>query len=405
MSQTTLQSQFIQAALSNLRQAQEILAKHPETADADFHSALVLGDVGRVKKELQESLEKATAKGGPLNADPLIYVCFSRFATGKGTHPSDFAALARLLLEHGADPNTAYNDPLWPDNPLPCLYAATGLNNNLELATVLLDAGANPNDGESLYHSTEHPDLQCMKLLLERGAKPTNGNILKHMLDYEAVEGVRLLLAAGADPNEVNERRETALHWAVKRGRSATVLAALVRAGVNVDARRNDGRTAFAMAKMSGQAEAVMALHRSGANMEISPIDSLLGVCALAEESGIPLLIASARPQMPLPAEYQNLLVEFAANHDVGAVRGLLAMGVPVDSRGEHGGTALHWACWKGYPDLVTLLLAHGASTDIKDNSYQATAAGWFQHGRENTQGSDEHYAALETILRQKGLL
>ena len=400
-----MQLEFVEAAFNNLRQAREVLAGHPELAEADFYSALVFGNVQRVTKDLKESPEKAMAKGGPLKCEPLIYVCFSRFADGSVGSANNFATVARLLLQQGANPNTAYDDPRWPANPLPCLYAAAGLNSNVELATVLLDAGANPNDGESLYHSTEHADLRALKLLLERGAIPKGSNALKHMLDYESVEGVRLLLAAGADPNEVNERGETALHWAVRRGRSATVLAALVRAGANVDARRKDGRTAFAMAKMSGQAEAVMALHRSGANMEISPIDSLLGVCALADEKGIPLLVASARPPMPLPVEYETFLVEFAASHEVGAVRALLAMGVSIDSRGEHGATALHWACWKGYADLVALLLSRGASTDIKDDSYHATAVGWFQHGRENAHGSNDHYAAVELILREKSLL
>jgi hypothetical protein len=36
---------------------------------------------------------------------------------------------------------------------------------------MLLDAGADPNDNESLYHSTENPDLTCMQLLLQGGAR------------------------------------------------------------------------------------------------------------------------------------------------------------------------------------------------------------------------------------------
>jgi hypothetical protein len=42
-----------------------------------------------------------------------------------------------------------------PHNPLSCLYGAAGLNNNPALTLALLEAGANPNDGESFYHSTK----------------------------------------------------------------------------------------------------------------------------------------------------------------------------------------------------------------------------------------------------------
>ena len=50
--------------------------------------------------------------------------------------------------------------------PRPCLYAAAGVNNNPALSRLLLEAGARPDDCESLYHSTEHADLVCMRLLL-----------------------------------------------------------------------------------------------------------------------------------------------------------------------------------------------------------------------------------------------
>src|SRR5262249_52552857 len=116
-----------------------------------------------------------------------------------------------------ADPNASFTPEDLPNNPLSCLYAATGLNNNPELALLLLEAGATPDDGESLYHSTEHPDLECVKLLLKYGADVDRANALKHILDWESPEGVRLLMEAGGDPNLKNESGQTALHWAVWR--------------------------------------------------------------------------------------------------------------------------------------------------------------------------------------------
>ena len=50
------------------------------------------------------------------------------------------------------------------------LYGAAGVRYDPELTRALLDAGANPNDGESVYHSTEAESPECLRILLEHGA-------------------------------------------------------------------------------------------------------------------------------------------------------------------------------------------------------------------------------------------
>jgi ankyrin repeat protein len=238
----SLSAAFIDKSLSDLRASEEMLAAHPGIVDAGFYVALTLGDSKRIEEMLTEARAVATKVGGPRNWLPLLYICFSRFSSGTSRLADGMAAAARILLRHGADPNGSFVSKDWPDNPrLSCLYAATGLNNNPALALALLEAGADPNDSESLYHSTEHSDLACLKLLLRFAAKPAGTNALKHILDREDEEGLRLLLAAGADPNELNDRDETALHWAIWRGRSVRVIAALIAGGVSLDA---NGRTA-----------------------------------------------------------------------------------------------------------------------------------------------------------------
>jgi len=137
----------------------------------------------------------AKAKSGPQNCEPLLYVCFSRY-NSKASQAGDLAETARILLRHGADPNGFFTPDDLPNNPLSCLYAATGLNNNPALGVALLEAGANPNYSESRYHSTEHRDLACVRALLRHGATPTGTNALKHMLDREDIEGLKLLLAS-----------------------------------------------------------------------------------------------------------------------------------------------------------------------------------------------------------------
>jgi ankyrin repeat protein len=393
---------FIDEALSDLGRASKMLAKHPEIEKAGFHVSLVLGDLERVQGAVDESPALLSTKGGPRKWPPLLYVCFSRFAGGESSRSGAIVETAKLLLQRGADPNASYPFDESPHSLLSCLYGATGYNNNPALGLVVLKAGANPNDNESLYHSTEHADLACLLLLLEHGASPAATNALNHMLDREDPEGLRLLLDAGANPNEINQQGENSLHWAVWRGRSVRVVAALLDKGVALDARRNDGRTAFAMTVLSGQTDVAALLRERGANTELPEIDRFLGACASADPQDLKRLLTDI-PQALQEPENERLLPDLAMNHRTSAVRVLLAAGLPVNARGELGATALHWACWKGYADTAKLLIEHGASLTIEDQQYQGTPPGWFGHGVQNCNESGGDYPEVARLLIAAG--
>src|ERR1022692_2998775 len=89
--------------------------------------------------------------------------------------------------------------------------------------------------------------------------------------------------------------------------------------------------------------------------------------------------------------------------HRTLAVRALLAAGMPVDARGDMGATALHWACWKGYADLVELLLNHGASLTIEDRQFDGTPPGWFGHGVHNCDEGAGDYPQVARLLIAAG--
>ena len=103
------------------------------------------------------------------------------------------------------------------------LYGAAGVVHEPELTLLLLEAGADPDDGESVYHATEAASPECLRLLIDHGAtlEPIH---LAHALDDERPEHVRLLLEGGVEATEL-------LPFAVRRGRGPATLKLLVDYG------------------------------------------------------------------------------------------------------------------------------------------------------------------------------
>jgi ankyrin repeat protein len=388
-----------------------------------LYVALVLGRADRVKKAIDETPEIVNANGGPNNWPPVAYVCVSRYAARKSQRAGGIVDTAKLLLERGADPNTAYIDRRWPDNPLPILYGATGLNNNVDLTRVLLSAGARPDDGESMYHATEHPDLECLRLLLDGGGPAASQNVLHHMLDREDGTGVRLLLSRGANPNQVNGAGGTALHWGIWRGRSPQIISMLLDGGAAVNAKRPDGRTAYALAYQSGQKEICELLVSRGADTEVPIIDYVVELFVQVSPEEIREFISGDGGELEsrIDGQYSaheirgvvadahrnpeiaRVLPDLASSRRTQGVRALLAAGFPVDAGGEHGGTALHWSCWKGYSDIVALLLDNRASLTVEDTVFRGTPPGWFGHGVRNCGEGGGDYAAVARLLIAAG--
>lgn len=408
--------QFIDAAVSDGRRARYLLKSHPGLTQGGFYVDLVLGHADQVATALKENPKLATAKSGPQVCEPLLYLCFSRFAAPTSPMAAGLVDTARVLLANGADPDAAFTDE--DGHALSALYAASGIVRNPDLTRLLLEAGANPNDGESLYHACENNDLTCLKLLLDHGAEPDRANALKRMLDREDAEGLALLLAARADPNLRNEAGNTALHWAVRRTRSPEIIGQLLDDGADINAVRNDGRTAYAMAALSRQTEVADLLRTRRADTSLSALDAY--VAGLSET--LPPLEDVAT------AESATLLTHLVESYHADSIAALLVAGAPVNAKGDGGGTALHWACWNGYADIIRILISAGAALDIKDDSYQATPAGWLHHGSQFSQNprgdygqglrlliaagspmddcrTPTHQPAVDAVLRENGLI
>src|SRR5262249_50824240 len=78
----------------------------PPVARDNLYAAIVCGERDEVARRLAADPGAARARGGALGWTPILYLAYTRF-----THQStiDHAlAIARLLLDHGGDPNDFY---------------------------------------------------------------------------------------------------------------------------------------------------------------------------------------------------------------------------------------------------------------------------------------------------------
>jgi uncharacterized protein len=219
------------------------------------------------------------------------------FAIGNGS-----AELIKLFLVNKADPNIGSFD-------LPLLSAVA--HKNIDTATVLLQAGANPNLASafdnvpntggtpetplSLAVYLKQPAL--VQLLLHNKADPntpqhdghalifdavTDASILTDLLDagarldvitsypnynskavtpldlavqYNAADSVKVLLKRGANPNGLPSASETPLHWVAENVANTNIALLLLDAEADPNVRGSDGRTPLDIlkSKLSGQ--------------------------------------------------------------------------------------------------------------------------------------------------------
>lgn len=351
------------------RLAARALADDPGLAAGDPWLACAAGAAATVAARLARDPGFPAARG-PDEMTPLAAVARSRLILDPALAPG-LLETARLLLAAGADPNARWRDPDWPEAPLPILYAAAGLTHHPEMTELLLAHGADPNDGESLYHATEADSPACAGLLLDAGARVAGSNALARCLDFDNLAMLELLLAHGRDAVEPR-----LLVHALDRGRSLAHLRALVAAGADPRGFDDGGAGLAARARALGRADVLALLADLG--ILPPPADdaaAFVAACARADAA----TASAIRSRVPdilarLSAEQRRLLPELAALGAADAVGTMIAQGWPLETpTPEWGATALNAALFKGDAAMVALLLAAGADWrtrhDFGDNA------------------------------------
>jgi ankyrin repeat protein len=222
---------------------------------------------------------------------------------------------AAVLLDHGADPNSA--DP----RDLSAVRVAI-TNNNLDLAKLLLERGADPNDGAlvEIVKLRTHPWVRAAK---ERRDATTQ------------LELMEMLLGRGADIHKVPETGMVKQFWVEGE---------------------HPNEPPLYLAAQSADLELMKLLAERGAAAARSL--SQKGASILMAATGLTPYAGAGATPIDRPFE-------------VGVVAGRLALelGADVRTARQDGMTALHLAAEKGWNELAQFLIDEGAALDGKDRS------------------------------------
>lgn len=391
--------------------AERMLVLHPRIAGASLHAALVSGDAATVESHLARQPALATAPGGPRGWEPIHYVCHTSLGRSSVASADGLVTIARRLLELGADANTRFP---WLHHGVqrPVLWGAIHATRLHPLAELLLQSGADPNDGVTLTIAASAGDLASLELLRSYGASAnqpwaTDGSsTLYAILQWARTPvGVRWLLEHGAEADAIfAENGEAPLHVAAQRW-ELEVVELLAQRGADLRRRRADGRTPYALAELNGNHAVAEWLRAHGAAEELEPVDRLVAACGRGDRAAAEaMLLAHPTLRDELDDAHYAALHRAAEQGDTAMLALLLDCGFD-PNRGDEsiGKTALHSAAMAGREDAVRLLLARGASPDTRDREFHGQPLVWAAEGSRSHGDRAEEYAAVGRWLLDAG--
>ena len=364
--------------------AGRLLADHPELPTLSLPVAAACADVAQVRRFLAADASLATATSGPHGWSPLRYQAYARHDRQVGLDAT--IQTARLLLQSGADPD---DGRFWHGLPTPftVLTGVLGYGeggdrqpahpHSIPFGRLLLEAGADPNDGQALYNRMFHPSNDHLVLLFEYGlGRPASGPW--HRLLGDALETPHQML-------------RNLLRWAIAHDERDRV-ALLAARGVDVitpftDLQRgHDQRTPAEFAAFNGHRELAGQLQALGAGPpRLSPADEFIGAALAGDAQAV----AAADPELVarLRQEWPGLTTWAASQGAPNAVDLLVDAGFDVNGDGRSDipdtapwHTALHVAAGEGKLDLARRLLELGADPQSRDMHYNSTPLGWARH-------------------------
>jgi ankyrin repeat protein len=236
----------------------------------------------------------------------------------------------------------------------PILFAAQ--QGNVEVGTLLLDAGVNKNDQSALGQTpliiaahSNHAAL--VKLLLDRGADPNAGDV-GHSALHAAVllgnlDAVNALLAAKADPNARITKGEPVRKYGQEYALTANL----------------KGATPLWLAARFGEPSIASALIKGGADPGIRTDDGVTAILAAVPAAGQ----GDRRDRYMTDIESANQVPGEVERTSLEVVKTFQECGATLDATNKAGDTLLHLAAARGYNTIIQFLADRGTDLNAKN--------------------------------------
>jgi ankyrin repeat protein len=380
--------------------AGRLLDRHPELARANIHTAVVCGEIEEVRRILDERPDAVNEIGGPRLWPPLLYLCSARLPQSASSENA--VAVARLLLDRGADPNAFYLGGN-ADIHYTAFTCVMGRGEELaavhpraeELVALLLERGADPYDNQVLYnvfadntsrHLLDDDMVWLLELMYEhsvrRGHRADWADPVWPMFDMRGApslgdddrvhHGARFMLDAAVDRNLLGMGE-----WMLRHGAGPNALPGRLWKGST--------RTLYQEAVARGHDDMATLLARYGATTLLSKVEGyeeFHDACGRGEREKIVSIVARHLEYLTDPRAMHAAL----KRDRVEVVQLLLDLGAsPGMTDPTSGASALHAAASANALRSAALLLERGADVDARDRLYDSPPLGWaayFQHGR-----------------------
>ncbi len=158
-------------------------------------------------------------------------------------------------------------------------------------------------------------------------------------------------------------------------------------------------RTAHSVARDFGHEEVFQLL------LERTPEDLKLALACELGDVGVFQEFLSRHPDAAksLSDADRQKLPNAAQNNNTKAVRLMLQAGWPVDTPGEMGATALHWAGFNGNAEMTREILRFHPALELKSREYAGTALAWAIYGSGNGWHRDGDFVGTMRALMEAG--
>lgn len=359
--------------------ALRILKRFPEIAHHNIHTAVVCGDLEEVERILAKHSETACEPGGPQRRrhlsereklwTPLLHLCYGRLPLAAAA--DNAVTIARLLLDHGANPNDYFEVGDGPHRYTAlCGVAGEGEDDapphpqRQALSQLLLDRGAEPYDVQLFYNTHFHGDiLWILEPLYEAAAKA--GRPFDADPEWSGINmggyglGARYLLSEAIGNNNF-----ALAEWLLKHGANPNAAPAphakLPKHSMHEEALRR-GRTEIA--------ELLVRYGATPSGYVRDGVAAFTDVCFRLDEK-------EARALIEHHPEYLNSTIPIfaAAKRDrADVVAFLLDLGTPIEIADDSQQRPLHVAAYSNALGVAALLIDRGAELEAVESNWSNT--------------------------------